>query len=286
MRRPFVARLFTAFVLIFSAHTFAQAPADWSQPFPGHRVIGNLYAVGTFGLGVFLLTSEEGHILINTGLEDSTAMTRENIEALGFALEDVRILLTQQAHWDHVAAMAEIKEITGAEMWATKDDARVLEDGGFSDAHFGGRQSFAPLEVEKIIGQDDIIELGDIRLTVHDHPGHTEGSTSYSMVVQENGQEYNVLIANMGTVNPGKQLAVDPTYPGVAADFAHTFTHQKGLNVDVWVAAHPAQYGLHDKWQPGQAYSPDTFLDPEGYLEAVENYENLFLEAMAAERID
>ncbi len=238
MSRVFVVRLFTAFVLIFQPTLLRKLLPDWSQPFPGHRVIGNLYAVGTFGLSVFLLTSEEGHILINSGLEDSTAMTRENIEALGFALEDVRILLTQQAHWDHVAAMAEIKEITGAEMWATKDDARVLEDGGFSDAHFGGRQSFVPLQVEKIIVQDDVIELGDIRLTVHDHPGHTEGSTSYSMVVQENGQEYNVLIANMGSVNPGKQLSVDPTYPGVAADFAHTFTHQKSLDVDVWVAAH------------------------------------------------
>lgn len=285
MKNIFVTSLFSILTFVFSFGVSAQ-PADWSQAFPGHRVIGNLYAVGTYGLGVFLLTSDEGHILINTGLEDSTAMTRENIEALGFELEGVRILLTQQAHWDHVAAMAEIKELTGAEMWATLEDARVLEDGGFSDAHFGGSQSFEPVVVDKIIVQDDVIELGDIQLTVHDHPGHTEGSTSYSMIIQENGREYKVLIANMGSVNPGKQLAVDPTYPGVAADFAHTFTHQKSLDVDIWVAAHPFQYGLHDKWQPGQAYSPDTFVDPEGYLEAVDNHENLFLEAMATERIE
>ena len=88
-------------------------PADWTEPFPGHRVIGNLYAVGTAGLGVFLITSDEGHILINTGLEDSTPLIRENIESLGYRLEDVRILLTMQAHWDHTAALAEIKEITG-----------------------------------------------------------------------------------------------------------------------------------------------------------------------------
>lgn len=285
MKNIFVTSLFSVVTLFFSFGVSAQ-PADWSQSFPGHRVIGNLYAVGTYGLGVFLITSDEGHILINTGLEDSTEQIRDNIEALGFALEDVSILLTQQAHWDHVAAMAEIKQITAAEMWATKDDARVLEDGGFSDAHFGGEESFVPLAVEKIIIQDDVIELGDIRLTVHDHPGHTEGSTSYSMVVQENGREYNVLIANMGTVNPGKRLAVDPTYPGVAADFAHTFTHQKTLDVDVWVAAHPAQYSLHDKWQPGQAYNPDTFVDPEGYLLEVERMERAFLEVLAAERIE
>lgn len=285
MKNTITAKFLIGLLFIFSTVVSAQ-PADWSQSFPGHRVIGNLYAVGTYGLGVFLLTSDEGHILINTGLEDSTEQIRENIEALGFDLEDVRILLTQQAHWDHVAAMAEIKEITGAEMWATKDDARVLEDGGFSDAHFGGEESFVPLSVEKIIEQDDVIELGDIRLTVHDHPGHTEGSSSYSMVIEENGREYDVLIANMGTVNPGKRLAVDPTYPGAAADFAHTFTHQKTLDVDVWVAAHPAQYGLHDKWQPGQRYNPDTFVDPEGYLAEVEAMERAFLEVLAAERIE
>ncbi len=153
-------------------------PADWTEPFPGHRVIGNLYAVGTAGLGVFLVTSDEGHILINTGLEDSTPLIRENIESLGYRLEDVRILLTMQAHWDHVAALAEIRELTGAEMWATAGDGRVLEDGGFSDPHFGGRVSFPPVEVDRIISDGEVIKLGDIRLRVHEHPGHTEGSSS------------------------------------------------------------------------------------------------------------
>jgi metallo-beta-lactamase class B len=273
------------YLLTMSPIALSAENENWSRSFPGFRVIGNLYAVGTYDLSVFLITSDEGHILINTGLEDSTGQIRENIEALGFALDDVRILLTQQAHWDHAAALAEIKQITGAEMWATVDDARVLEDGGFSDPHFGGRQTFAPVPVDRIISQDDVIELGDIRLKVHEHPGHTEGSSSYSMVVQEAGREYQVLIANMGSVNAGKRLTVDPTYAGVAADFAHTFTDQKSLELDVWVAAHASQYGLHDKWQPGQAYDPDTFVDPEGYLQAVELHERLFLEAMAAERI-
>lgn len=275
-------------VLTFSffAGSMAQLhaqPADWATPFPGHRVIANLYAVGTEGLGVFLITSDEGHILINTGLEDSTPLVQDNIESVGYRLEDVKILLTMQSHWDHAAALAEIKEITGAEMWATEDDARVLADGGFSDPHFGGRVSFPPVSVDRIINDGETIELGDIRLLVHEHPGHTEGSSSYSMRVNEGGRDYDVVIANMGTINAGKRLVVDPTYPGVAEDFAETFRRQKAMDVDVWVAAHGGQYGLHEKYTPGQAYSPDTFVDPEGFLVEVERLEQIYLEQLASE---
>ncbi|MDP7691419.1 MAG: MBL fold metallo-hydrolase, partial [Vicinamibacterales bacterium] len=146
MCRPAVAG---CLILAVAASAAAQNEA-WTRPFPGHRVIGNLYAVGTYDLAVFLITSDEGHILINTGLEESTAQIRDNIESLGFRLEDVKILLQMQSHWDHTAALADIKQITGAEMWTTEKDAPVLEDGGFSDPHFGGRESFKPISVDKV----------------------------------------------------------------------------------------------------------------------------------------
>ena len=256
----------------------------WTRPFPAHRVIANLYAVGTYDLGVFLITSDDGHILVNTGLEDSTALIRSGIESLGFRLDDVEILLTMQAHWDHTAALAEIKEITGAQMWATAGDAAVLEDGGFSDPHFGGRESFKPVGVDKIITEGDLIELGKTKLMVVETPGHTVGSSSYVMRVREDGRDYDVAIANMGTINPGKQLVVDPTYPGVADDFAETFRKQKGMDVDVWVSAHGSQYGLHAKYEAGQDYNPETFVDPGGFLETVERLEKLYLEQIAKER--
>ena len=104
------------------------------------------------------------------------------------------------------------------------------------------------------------------------------------MSVRENGREYEVVIANMGTINQGKKLVVDPTYPGVAEDFAKTFERQKAMQVDVWVAAHGSQYGLHSKYRPGQTYSPDAFVDPEGFLAAVERLENLYLKQLEAER--
>ena len=268
----------------FGISPVAAQPDGWTKPFPGHRVIGNLYAVGTYDLASFLITSQDGHILINTGLEDSASLILENIESLGFHVEDVKILLTTQAHWDHTAALAEIKEVADAEMWATAGDAPLLEDGGFSDPHFGGRESFAPVNVDRILTDAEVIELGETRLTVLETPGHTVGSSSYTMTVREAGRDYAIVIANMGTINEGKRLVVDPTYPGVAEDFAKTFRRQKLLPVDVWVASHGSQYGLHEKYQPGQAYDPDTFVDPGGFLSEVERLERVYLEQVAIER--
>ena len=102
--------------------------------------------------------------------------------------------------------------------------------------------------------------------------------------MREGGRDYDVAIANMGTINPGKRLVVNPTYPGVAEDFAETFRKQKALPVDVWVAAHGSQYGLHGKYKARQAYDPKTFVDPKGYQAAVERHEKLYREQLAAER--
>ena len=160
MKKIIVQLLISGLLFSFAAAQVNAQPEGWVRPFEGFRIIGNLYGVGSYDLSVFLISTDEGHILVNTGLEDSTQMIRDNMESLGFQLEDIRILLTQQAHWDHTAALAEIKEISGAEMWATLGDAKVLEDGGFSDPHFGGEATFTPLDVDKIIRDGEIITLG------------------------------------------------------------------------------------------------------------------------------
>lgn len=185
-----------------------------------------------------------------------------------------------QAHWDHVAEFARIKHLTGAEVWATAKDAILLEDGGQSDPNHplgSDRYLFRPVAVERIISEGDVIELGGIRLQVHDHPGHTPGSTSYSMKVVENGATYNVVIVNMGTINPGMKLLVDPTYPGIDDDFRNTFAKQKAIKAEIWVSSHSGFYNLHQKYGPGQPYDPATFYDPKGYLAAISYFERKYL---------
>ena len=260
-------------------------PASWYKNFEPHRIIGNLYSVGGADLGVYLVTTTDGHILINTGMENSTAFIKANLEALGFDLYDVKILLVQQAHFDHALALAELKQLTGAELWAMAADAPVLESGGKSDPHFGDCSDFRfpPVKVDKIIEDQEIIKLGNMQLTAHLHPGHTQGSASYTFAHTENNSEYNVIIANMGSINKGKTLLNTPTYAGVAEDFDHTYRAQLLLPVDIWVAAHASQYQRDQKYTPGQAYSASTFVDSEGYISAVLELQRTFIQQLLKE---
>jgi|HigsolmetaAR202D_1030399.scaffolds.fasta_scaffold10359_2 Zn-dependent hydrolases, including glyoxylases len=261
---------------------FASAqPANWSKPFPAHRIIGNVYYVGTEDLACFLITTPQGHILINTGLEDSVPLIRSSVQSLGFRLEDIKILLVMQAHFDHVAGMAEIQRLTSARMLATDGDAPVLEQGGKGD--FLNLPLFPPVKVHGRLKDGQKIRLGRTELNVHLTPGHTRGSVSYSMRVVENGRTYNVLFANLNTMI-GAKLVGNREYPNIAKDYARSLEIQRKLPCDIFLAAHGSQYGLLKKYKPGQPYRPDTFVDPDGYGKAVEDLGKKFEEQLRREQ--
>jgi metallo-beta-lactamase class B len=257
---------------------------DWAKPFEAHRVIGNLYYVGTYDLACFLVAGDEGHILINTGLESSAPLIRSSIEGLGFRYQDVKILLNMQAHFDHVAALARSAEDTGAEVWATEADAPLLESGGKTD-YLPNIPKFTPVKVARKIKDGEIIRLGKTELKVVLMPGHTRGSVGYTMKAAEGGKTYDVAIANMASINPGTVLTgPNASYPGIAQDYARSFDIQKTVPVDVWVSAHASQYGLHGKFKPGDGYDPERFVDPEGYRAKVSNYEEAYRKQLASEK--
>jgi metallo-beta-lactamase class B len=285
---------FVAFLLVSSFQAGAQGPFKkevvardvYVKPFPPFRIVGDLYYVGTYDLAVYLITTKEGNILINTGINDSAPAIRANIESLGFKFSDVKLLLATHGHWDHVGAMAEIKQLTGAQMLMHEGDVDLLESGGGQDFRFPeGRGSiYPPIKVDRRLKDGDRVRLGETELTVLHHPGHTKGATSFTYTTEDGGRKYEVLIVNMPSINPGVTVGYMPGYPQINEAYLTTLAKQKQLKPQVWVSSHAGHFDMHQKYKPGDPYDPNRFVDPEGYQKKIQSYERLFNEAYQRER--
>src|SRR5919198_4430594 len=264
----------------------AQGNPDWTRPFPPFRIIGNIYWVGSYDLATYLITTPQGNILINTGVGDTAKQIEASVKQLGFKLADTKILTATHGHFDHVAGMAELKRMTGARLIVSEQEKELLESGGKSDFRFGDTPGarFEPVTVDGTFKDSDTISLGGTVLTVHHHPGHTKGATSFTLNVPEGAKTYRVVIANMPSINPGVTVSGMPKYPGITADYARTFKAQKDMQIDIWLASHAAQFKLHDKYRPGDLFNPDRFVDPQGFKAAVDQLEKAYRDQLARER--
>jgi metallo-beta-lactamase class B len=243
---------------------------------PPVRIVGNLYYVGDTDLAAYLIVTPKGDILINSGFEYSVNEIRDRMKSLGFRFTDIKILLATHAHSDHVAAMATIKRLSGAKMMAIEQEAELLETGGKTDYLFGSLGWFPPVKVDQTFKDGDKIELGGSVLTAYLTPGHTKGSTSYTMNIVENNREYHVLIANLPNINEGTALIENPQYPTIAADYARAFEVLRRLPYDIYLTSHAGQFGLMTKYQPGKPHNPDTFVDPYGLPRILDHLEERF----------
>jgi metallo-beta-lactamase class B len=283
--RAIILGAIMAAVSVVSASAQNEEIPERERPFPPLRIVGNLYYVGTYDLGCYLITTDEGHILINSGYENSVPIIRDNIETLGFNLEDIKIITTNHAHTDHVGGLAELKRLTGAETYMHEADVPLLVSGGDDDYRYPGGRGviFPPIEVDHQIHDGSTIELGGMVLTAHNHPGHTKGAVSFSMTIEDGGRNYDVLIANMGTVNDSVNLTFEPGYPDIVEAYESTFASQMAMHPDIWVAPHAGHFNFHEKYQPGMPYSPETFLDPDGWFEKIDQVEAAFRERLVTD---
>ena len=202
-----------------------------------------------------------------------------NVEQLGFKLSDTKILTATHGHFDHAAGMAELKRLTGAKLIISEPDVELFETGGNADFRFGGTASahFEPVKVDQKLKNGDKISLGGTELTAHLNAGHTKGATSFTLDVKEAGKTYRVIIANMGSINPGVIVGGGKaSYPSITDDYARTFHDQKEMKIDVFLASHASQFRLHDKYKPGDPYNPDRFVDPQGFHDAVDALEKTY----------
>src|SRR5919106_3930990 len=145
--------VFSLMLTIIACAGNAPAQNDWTEPFPAFRITGNLYYVGSKGLANYLITTPQGHILINSDLEANVPMIRASIEQLGFKFSDIKILLISHAHWDHDAGSAAIKKLTGAKYMVMDADVPVVESGGKSDFQYGNDPPslYPPTKVDRVL---------------------------------------------------------------------------------------------------------------------------------------
>ena len=264
--------------LVLFASTAPVAQRDWNAPFPAHRVIDNIYFVGTEALGTFLVTTSAGHILINSDFEATVPSIRRSVEELGFDFDDIRIVLGSHAHGDHMQADALVKELTGAQVMVMQQDVeqlRAMQPGGKEHP------------IDRILEDGDRVELGDTALVAHHTPGHTKGCTSWGLEVAENGQNYDALIVCSFGVNANYILVDNPDYPQQADDYRTTFAKARALPVDVFLASHGSWYDMATKYEQLQSRAPgdpNPFVDRAGYLAHIDMQERRFEEMLKAQQ--
>lgn len=278
---------FVVFVFLFLLNVTVQSqtakepknnPEDWSRPYPAFRIVGNLYYVGTYDLASYLVVTEKGNILINTGLAGSLPQIKQSIAGLGFRYNDIKMLLTTQAHFDHLGAMAAIKKETGAPFWADAAEADALISGGAKDYELSSLGvSFEPIVADSLLQDRAVIQLGSTKLIMLHHPGHTKGSCSYMLTVNDEKRSYTVLIANMPSIITSKKFTEIKAYSSIAKDYAYTLQAMKKLKFDIWVASHASQFDLHTKYKPGDPYNPAVFMDTNRYEQSLKKLQEDFL---------
>ena len=241
-------------------------PDQFNKPFPPHKVIGNIYYVGSYSLGSFLMVTPQGNILLNSCFEKTVPVIRASVEALGFKFTDIKILLGSHAHADHMEGDALVKELTGAQVMVMAEDApalrKIMPEG-------------KPHPIDKILHDGEKVKLGGVTLVAHLTPGHTRGCTSWSMQAHEDGKAHNVVVIGSMGVNPGFRLVDNKEVPGIAQEYMRGFKVLRSLACDVPLGSHPAMYNMAEKYAR-LGKGPNPFIDPEGYIHEVDIEENAF----------
>jgi metallo-beta-lactamase class B len=268
--------------------TNTSPPPDWVNPFPPHRVMGNLYYVGSEGLASYLVTTPDGNILINSSLEQSVPLIQASIEKLGFKFSDTKILLISHAHNDHDSGSAMIIRETGAKYMVMDRDVSVVESGGKTDfqygAQYGGSTSYALAKVDRILHDGVHVELGGSTLIAHLTPGHTKGCTTWTMKVTDAGKTYDVVIIGSPNINPGYKLVNNAAYPQIAQDYERTWRVLKSLPCDIFLGAHGSYFNLQEKYARMKPAAANPFIDPQGYKKYVDQKEKDFYAELAKQQ--
>src|SRR6202790_4186219 len=235
-------------------------PEDQTVQFPPHKIIGNLYYVGTRTLGSFLIVTPQGNILINSTYERNVPTIQKSVEQLGFKFADIKMVIGNHAHGDHQEGDAMVKQLTGAQVMAMAEDVPALQA-----MKPGGKDH----PIDKILRDGESVTLGGTTLVAHLTAGHTRGCTTWTTTAQEGGKTYNVVF--------GCSLrAPVPLTPPIIAEFNRSFKVVRALPCDVLLGDHPAEYNLDEKYAKVHKGGPNPFIDAASCRQEADMEEAMF----------
>ena len=233
---------------------------DQETQFPPHKIVGDIYYVGTKTLASFLVVTPQGNILIDTTYERNTPAIRKSVEQLGFKFSDIKIVLGNHAHGDHMEGDAMVKQLTGAQVMAMAEDVPALQA-----MKPGGKEH----PVDKVLHDGESVTLGGTTLVAHLTAGHTRGGTTWTTRVQEGGKTYDVVF--FCSLRAGGAVT-----PAIAAELDHSFAVVRALPCDVPLGDHPAQYGMNAKYAKLKSGGPNPFVDKANCLREADIQEAMY----------
>ena len=273
MRRLFGLALALASLDFDTAGQDRPAPAvpdafrAFFEPAEPFHVVGPIHFVGTADLGVYLITTKAGHILIDGAMPASAGLLETGVRKLGFEPREIRVLLTTQAHVDHVGTLAHFKKLSGAQVAVMAPDHELLKSGGKADYLFAEQPAmhFDAVSADRVLKDGDVVELGGVRLVARLTPGHTRGTTTWITSVEDAGRTYQVVFPGSTSVNPGTRLVKNPSYPGIADDYRRSFRLLESLKPDIVLAAHAGFFDRDAKRARAKSEGVRAWVDPDGF---------------------
>ncbi len=292
MRKYFSFPSLFSIALLFLSAGVSIAQVDeaerraWNRPVKPFRVVGNMYYVGAEGVASYLITTPQGHILMDGGFAETVPRIQDSLNQLGFRIEDVKVLINSHAHFDHAGGFAQLKKLTGAKLMISEADAKLISDGGRSDFQWRDNTSFhfEPAEVDRLLRDGDKVKLSGVTMIARITPGHTKGCTTWTMKVREAGRDLDVVFVGSTTI-PGYKLLDNSAYPNIVKDYAYTFALLKTLRCDVFLAPHGSFFALDEKralLEKGAKTNP--FIDPQSYRRFINATERAYQNQLKEER--
>lgn len=268
----------------FSREWYQQFSGPYSAPVEPFRIVGNIHYVGGANIASYLITTPQGHILIDTGMNDMHDVIKNSVAKLGFKIADIKIMLSSHAHFDHIEGHAAMQRATGAQVMAMVGDAEALESGHDNSAL--GALGWEPVKVARVLKHGDTVSLGGTTLRALHVPGHTQGGTTWITTVEDGGRQYTVAFLTGNTPNGGVPLFNNPRHKSVVEDARRSFKTLKAeKQPDIVLVGHPQAMFANTMERMREGQRPHPLLNgAEAWTKQLANGEAGFEKRVAEER--